>query len=31
MKALNRILSIERLTSMRLTRDGDNAVSVKML
>jgi hypothetical protein len=31
MKTLNGILSIERLTSVNLTRDGDNAISVKVL
>jgi hypothetical protein len=31
MKTLNGILSIERLTSMNLTGNGDNAISVKVL
>ena len=31
MKTLNRVLPVERLTSVRLTRDGDNAVGVEVL
>jgi hypothetical protein len=31
MKALNGLLPVERLTSVRLTRDGDNTVGVEVL